>query len=194
MKPTHNQQHTDNELLERTALGDMAAFENMYRRFETKIYHYILSSIHDDTTAQELLAEVMVAVWKGAKNFKGDSQVSTWIFGIARHKILDAIRSRTRHQSDSVTLDQAMEVADPTENPEAKAARQDEADVVKQAMATLSQEHQEVLYMAFYEELPYQEISTLIGAPVNTVKTRVFYAKQQLKRALESRNSEENQS
>lgn len=170
----------------------MAAFETMYRRFEAKVYHYILSSIQDDAVARELLAEVMVAVWKGARTFKGESQVSTWIFGIARHKVLDALRKRTRHQSSMVALDQAMALADPNDNPEHRAEQQDEADTVKAAMETLSQEHREVLYFAFYEELPYQDIATLIGAPVNTVKTRVFYAKQQLKRALEKRSKQEN--
>ena len=192
MESTHDQPQTDDELLARTARGDMGAFETLYRRFETKIYHYILTSIQDDTTAQDLLTEVMVAVWKGAKNFKGDSQVSTWIFGIARHKILDAIRSRMRHHTQTVALDQAMEIADPDENPESQVAQKDDADEVKKAMDTLSQEHQEVLFLAFYEELPYQEIATRIGAPVNTVKTRVFYAKQQLKRALKNRNTQEN--
>jgi len=192
MESTHNQYQTDEELLAGTVRGDMAAFETLYRRFGRKIYHYILSSIHDDTTAQDLFAEVMVAVWKGAKNFQGDSQVSTWIFGIARHKVLDAIRSRTRHHTQSVALTQGMEVEDPDENPEHQLAQKGEAEVVKEALATLSYEHREVLYLAFYEELPYQEIATRIEVPVNTVKTRVFYAKQQLKRALESRNTQEN--
>ena len=192
MEPTHDQHQTDDELLAGTARGDMATFETLYRRFGRKIYHYILSSIHDDTTAQDLFAEVMFAVWKGAKNFKGDSQVSTWIFGIARHKVLDAIRNRTRHHTQSVALNQAMEVEDSDENPEHQVAQKGEAEVVKEALTTLSYEHREVLYLAFYEELPYQEIATRIEAPVNTVKTRVFYAKQQLKRALESRNTQEN--
>ncbi len=192
METTQYQQQADNELVAGTARGDMAAFETLFRRFETKVYQYILSSIHDDAMAQELLAEVMEAVWKGAKTFKGESQVSTWIFGIARHKMLDAIRKRTRHQTSTIALDQAMDIADPRDNPERQAEQQDEADTVKEAIATLSREHREVLYLAFYEGLPYQDIATLIDAPVNTVKTRVFYAKQQLKRALENPRRQQN--
>ncbi len=170
----------------------MEAYETLYRRFETKIFHYLLSAIYDETTAEDLLAEVMVAVWKGAKNFKGDSQVSTWIFGIARHKMLDGIRSRTRNRNENVTIDEAMELIDPEKNPEGKAEQQAEADIVKKAMGTLSSEHREVLFLAFYEELPYQEIAERIEAPLNTVKTRVYYAKQQLKRALQQSDLTEN--
>ncbi len=185
METTHYQEESDKGLVEKTAKGDMAAYEILYRRFETKIFHYLLSAIPDETTAEDLLAEVMVAVWNGAKNFKGDSQVSTWIFGIARHKMLDGIRSRTRNRNETVAIDEAMEIVDPAKNPEAKAEQAAEADIVKKAMSTLSPEHREILFLAFYEELPYQEIAERIETPVNTVKTRVYYAKQQLKRALE---------
>ena len=58
-------------------------------------------------------------------------------------------------------------------------------------MGELSHEHREILHLAFYEELSYQEISTLLDIPVNTVKTRVFYAKQQLKRVLERQGMNE---
>ena len=54
----------------------------------------------------------------------------------------------------------------------------------KQALEQLSPEHREVLYLAFYQEMPYQDIASLLNIPVNTVKTRVFYAKQQLKQVL----------
>ena len=55
----------------------------------------------------------------------------------------------------------------------------------RQAMSMLSGDHQEILRLAFYEELPYEEIASLLSIPVNTVKTRVYYAKQQLKKCLE---------
>jgi len=192
MKSTYYQDDSDKELVEKTGRGDMAAYEVLYRRFETKIFHYLLSAIHDEPTAEDLLAEAMVAVWKGAKNFKGDSQVSTWIFGIARHKMLDGIRSRTRNRNETVAMDEAMEIVDPGENPEKKAEQDAEADIVKKAMGTLSTEHREVLFLAFYEELPYQEIAERIEAPINTVKTRVYYAKKQLKQALQQSDLTEN--
>ena len=56
---------------------------------------------------------------------------------------------------------------------------------MRRALSQLSQDHQEVLRLAFFEELPYEEIALLLEIPDNTVKTRVFYAKQQLRRVLE---------
>ncbi len=61
----------------------------------------------------------------------------------------------------------------------------DEAGLTQRALAALSRDHQEILRLVFYEELPYEDIATLLAIPTNTVKTRVFYAKQQLKRQLE---------
>jgi RNA polymerase sigma-70 factor (ECF subfamily) len=58
--------------------------------------------------------------------------------------------------------------------------------LTNQALTTLSSDHREILHMAFYEELSYSEIAELLGIPVNTVKTRVYYAKQQLKKNLQA--------
>lgn len=193
MTTTYNQEESDKELIEKTGKGDMTAYETLYRRYETKIYHYLLSSLYDETVAEDLLAEVMVAVWKGAKTFKGESQVSTWIFGIARHKMLDGIRSRTKKSQEMVEIDEATEIADPAKSPESKVEQEAEGKIVQQAMEALSPEHREVLFLAFYEELPYQEIASRLGVPVNTVKTRIFYAKQQLKRTLQHSDFAENE-
>jgi RNA polymerase sigma-70 factor (ECF subfamily) len=65
------------------------------------------------------------------------------------------------------------------------------AALTKRALAMLSKEHQEVLRLAFYEELPYEEIAALLSIPTNTVKTRVYYAKQQLKKHLEQLGQQE---
>jgi len=184
METTHHQEPSDHDLLAGTAAGEAKAFEALYNRYHVRIYHYLRMRTHDDTLAEEVLAEVMVAVWKGAGNFKGGSQVSTWIFGIARNKVLDAFRQRTRAESKTVELVDEGEVPDPVENPEEQVDQKTTGALVHKALTKLSQEHQEIIYLAFYEEMPYQDIATMINISVSTVKTRVFYAKQKLKVAL----------
>ena len=125
----------------------------------------------------------MLAIWKGLNTFQGQSKASTWIFGIARHKAIDALRKVTKQRGKTL-LDEIIDKTASNENPFEDARQQQEAALIKQALRTLSTDHREILHVAFYEELSYPEISKLIGIPVNTVKTRVYYAKQQLKKSL----------
>jgi RNA polymerase sigma-70 factor (ECF subfamily) len=131
--------------------------------------------------AEELTTDVMVEVWRGAARFKGESQVSTWMFGIARFKALSFLR---RVQSESVGVEEANEVPDPNELPDEMLVKQGMAVRIKDALGRLSQEHREVMELTFFEGFSYPEIAKLLDCPVNTVKTRMFYARKQLRALL----------
>lgn len=191
METTYQQDESDRELLGMIASGDTPSFETFYHRYEKRLYRYIGTLLPDESLAQDVLVETMLAVWKGAGDFRGSSRVSTWMFGIARHKALDAVRRFRRDRQESVPLDQIAEMPDPQDGPAADAERLSSAALMRRALDRLSKEHQEVIQLAFYEELSYEDIAALAGVPVNTVKTRVFYAKQHLKKVLASLSSSE---
>ena len=183
MDTTHRQDEEDQQVLNTVATGDMIAFERLYQLYERRVYHYVCTLVYDPAVAEEVLVDTMTAVWRGAGSFAHTSRVSTWIFGIARHKALDALRRSARNQQH-VSLDQALELPSREDCAEDQVHRTQVTVVTKRALAMLSKEHQEVLRLTFYEELPYEEVATLLSIPTNTVKTRVFYAKQQLKKHL----------
>jgi RNA polymerase sigma-70 factor (ECF subfamily) len=178
-------------LVTRVATGDAQAFEELYRLYEKRLYHYVCTLVRDPSLAEEVVGEVMLAVWRGACHFAHQSRLSTWIFGIARHKALDALRRNGRHDQDVVTIDDAPDLPSQNETPIDGIQREQLGVVTRQALAKLSPDHQEVLRLVFYEELPYEEIALLLNIPENTVKTRVFYAKQQLKRHMDRLVSQE---
>jgi len=185
MNPTHPHDALDeHDLMSAVATGDEPAFARLYRTYEKRVFQYVRSLVGDSVLAEEIVGDTMIAVWRSASSYSGSSRLSTWIFGIARHKALDAMR-RTKRQGREVDLDGAMELPAPGDNPLECTQRQEMCELTQRAMASLSAEHREVLRLTFYEELPYEDISRLLSIPVNTVKTRVFYAKQQLKRQLE---------
>lgn len=171
---------SDRDLLAATAAGERSAFEQLYRRHEQRVYQYALSFVRDRSLAEDVLIEAMTSVWDGAGNFAGDSQVSTWILGIARHKALDVLRRRAR-RSEEDALEDSPDLASENETPAEVAERDSSQSLARQAMAHLSDDHQEILRLAFFEELPYEEIAALLAIPANTVKTRVYYAKQQFR-------------
>lgn len=172
------------DVLLAAASTDLQAFEALFRRYEKRVYNYVYLLARNAALAEEVAADTMLAVWRGARGFAGSSRVSTWILGIARHKAIDAVR-RTTREGNVVPLDEGRDVVDPEPSPASRVSRAEEAAELRRVIDSLSPEHQEILRLVFYEELPYEDIAQLLGIPVNTVKTRVFYAKQQLKLRLE---------
>lgn len=173
-------ENNERRLLEATGQADREAFSRLYRRYEARVYGYARNFVRDSGLAEDLVVETMTAVWDGARTFDGRSRVSTWILGIARHKAIDAVRARTR-QPATVQVDAAHEVVCPAVGPMESADAEQLARYTQRALESLSAEHREILRLAFYEELPYEEIAQLLQIRPNTVKTRVFYAKKSLK-------------
>jgi len=166
-------------LLARTAEGDEAAFEALFRRFERPLYAYFLRMLQDRSTAEDLVCATLTAVWKGAPGFRGESHVSTWVFAIA-HRLGTAAAHRRR---PTVSLDEIEETA-AGNGPEEVGERTDIAIRTRAAVARLSREHREVMELTFYHGFSYSDIARILGIPVGTVKTRMFYARQKLRAIL----------
>jgi RNA polymerase sigma-70 factor (ECF subfamily) len=180
---THEQGETEAHLLEAVSQGDQAAFERIYHEYEKRVYQYVGTLLNNSSLAEDVVGETMMAVWRGAGTFSGTSRVSTWILGIARHKAMDALRKLVAQQRE-IDLEHAAEVADPRKQPCEELQRKQLEGVVGRALATLTQQHQEILRLVFYEELSYEDIGQMLSIPINTVKTRVYYAKEQLRKQL----------
>jgi RNA polymerase sigma-70 factor (ECF subfamily) len=190
MNTTHGHSVAEQELLTSVSAGDVQAFEKLYHLYEKRVFQYVCTFLRDPAGAEEVVADTMLAVWQGAGQFAHTSRISTWIFGIARHKALDAVRRYVRRQHD-VDLDQAGDLAQHDTDSIDRIHRDQVAALTQQAMSRLSQDHREILRLVYDEELPYEEIALLLSIPSNTVKTRVFYAKQQLKRHLSNLHVED---
>lgn len=168
-------------LLSRIARGDQAALRALYDRFEGRVYRYARTRLNDPFAAADVVNDVMLEIWKNAASFAGRSAVSTWVLGIARHKILDQMRRERRHVAESLTVEPADE--DSPSAADAIAGLQN-AGRLAHCLERLSAAHREAVHLAFFEQLSYGEIGALVGTPEGTVKTRIFHAKQALKHCL----------
>jgi RNA polymerase sigma-70 factor (ECF subfamily) len=145
----------DRGLLERIAARDKIAFETFFRAHGSGVHRFVRDLVRDDGLAEELTSDVMVEVWRNAGKYGGRSRARTWVFGIAHHKAIDALRKR---RATLVPLDEAL--------------------------SSLSAEHRAVLELTYVEGFSQKEIAEIVDVPVATVKTRAFYAKQRLRDAL----------
>jgi RNA polymerase sigma-70 factor (ECF subfamily) len=169
-------------LLARMAQGSQTALRAFYDSHHKRIYAFALKRLREPAEAAEVLNEVMLHVWRRAGTFEGRSKVSTWVLGIANHKVLDCLRrrgTRTLEELDDNLLDANADCT------KALSAAQD-AILVKRCMENLSDVHRQVMHLAFFEDLPYPEIAQIVDAPVGTIKTRVFHAKRLLQECLEN--------
>jgi RNA polymerase sigma-70 factor (ECF subfamily) len=175
---------SDIELVARVAAGDKAAFETLFSTYGERVFRYAHRMISDVSRAEEVTNDVMMEIWKNAGKFEGRSKVSTWILGITRHLALNAVRGK---KLDTMDIDDAPEIADDSQSAQAGALARD-ADALKQdlraALGQLSDDHRDVVELTFFQGCSYQEIAEIVGCPENTVKTRMFHARKQLKEIL----------
>ena len=171
----------DRALLERIAARDRVAFETFFRKHGPAVHRFVRDLVREDGLAEELTSDVMVEVWRSAGKFAGRSRVRTWLFGIAHHKAIDALR---RRRTPTVPLDDLLTVASSVEGPEDAALRAVERHELERALAALSPEHRAVLELTFVQGFSQKEIAEVVDAPAATVKTRAFYAKQRLRDVL----------
>ena len=171
----------ETQQIRQIAKGDRGAFETFYQTYQNRIFHYLYSMVHASETAEELTNDVMLEVWKGASRFRGQSKPSTWLFGIAHHKALNELR---RHRPRLEELRTIRHMADPAPGPEVLTMREGLRAGIDRVLRALSAEHREVIELTFYHQCSYQEIAEIVGCPINTVKTRMFYAKQRMRREL----------
>ena len=169
-------------LLKNIALGDETALEDFYHKYERRVYNYAFSRLNHSFDAADTLNEVMMEVWKYAERFEGRSKVSTWLLGITHHKVYDRLRKRKRSNLEDDIADFSNTLTDSNHVDMEKALEGvNDADMVRHCMSKLSDNHHEVIHLAFYQDMNYQDIASVAKCPQGTIKTRVFHAKQVLK-------------
>ncbi len=167
--------------IRQVAGGDRVAFENLFRAYQARVFHYITRLLADRAAAEELTNDVLVEVWKSAGRYRGQSRLSSWVFGIAHHKVLNEWR-RTRPKT--VEASEAHSLADPAQSPETRALQESDRASIQAALGELSLEHREVMELTFYQQRSCEEIAEIVHCPVNTVKTRMFHARKKLRDLL----------
>jgi RNA polymerase sigma-70 factor (ECF subfamily) len=168
---------SDEMLLEKIAKGDRTAMHTLYARHNVRVYRFVLRMLRDTASAEDLVSQVFLDVWRSASQFEGRSQVSTWLLSIARFKALTALRQRKHEDIDQ---DDVMQIADQADTPEASLDRGRTSAILRACVDKLSPAHREIVSLVYYHEKSVEEVAQLIGIPAATVKTRMFYARKQL--------------
>jgi RNA polymerase sigma-70 factor (ECF subfamily) len=162
-------------LLRLVARADRSALTRLYLMYHARLFKFVFRLTRSYATADELVNDIMLAVWDKAASFRGESKVSTWIFGIAYRQTMRRVTRKQLQLSPLTDVDDighdhgsAMEIE----------------DWIKQGLGALPAAQQLTVVLVFYLGLTYEETAKVTDCPVNTVKTRMFHARRKLKEYL----------
>jgi RNA polymerase sigma-70 factor (ECF subfamily) len=171
---------SDQTLLSRILAKDVDAFEDLYRLYHPRLTRFLSKQVHRPQMVEEVMNDTLMVVWDRAHTFNGASQLSTWIFGIAYRKAMKAMRRNEDPVEDP--LADARVSAELT--PEEALNQHRTQLLLLDAIAQLSPNHRTVVELTYFDEMGYKEIAAIMDCPVDTVKTRMFHARRNLKRHL----------
>lgn len=160
--------------------GDVQAFEALYRLYHPRLTRFLVRLIRRPQLIEEVLNDTLMVVWERGDSFNGASKLSTWIFGIAYRKAMNAL-SRQDEPVEDRELDDRISLE---ASPEEEFGQQRLQILLRDAMKELSPEHRTVLDLTYHHEMGYREIARIMSCPIDTVKTRMFHARRHLRRRL----------
>lgn len=167
-------------LLARVLQRDLRAFETLYRSYHPRLTRFLLRMTRRPAIVDEVVNDTMLVVWSRPDGFNHSSKLSSWIFGIAYRKALQALRRQDLPVEDP----HAAERESPASGPEQLAGDSRARRGLLAALDDLSPDHRTVVELTYFQEFGYREIAEIMDCPVDTVKTRMFYARRHLARLL----------
>lgn len=173
-------------LLRRIACQERHAFELLYRIYYRRLTRFLDRLTRRPQMVDEILDDTMLVVWRKAATFNGTSQVSTWVFAIAYRKAMKALKRERSWTQSLVDHDEPAFAP----SPETAFIDGESRSTVRRLVAGLSAEQRAVVELTYYNGCAYKEIAEIVGCPVNTVKTRMFHARQRLRAVLTTREEE----
>jgi RNA polymerase sigma-70 factor, ECF subfamily len=187
---------SDRAFVERCRRGEIDAFCELAARYQDRLYSFVARSVRDRTDAEDLTQDILVQAFAAIRGFRSEASFKTWLFRIAHNRVVDhSRRSRKRDQFHGPSLDDhtddesdlAERLGGPREqDPGLGLCREELGEVVRNAVATLSPKLRAVVVLYDFEGCSYEEIAEIVKCPMGTVKSRLFLARNELKRKLAS--------
>lgn len=174
---------TDTILLQKISDGDREAFSELYKNYQPRLVKFCSRILKNDIAlAADIADEALIEVWKAAGTFSGKSQPSTWIHSIARFRLIGYLRKNKELLQDESS--EWLNYEDDALLPDEEIAHQERSDQIIQTIGKLSDKHKEVIELVYFRELSIRDIALMLDISENTVKTRMFYARNHLKGIL----------
>jgi len=173
----------EKEIIERAIKGEASAFGLLYNKYQPKLFRFILLKVSQREEAEDLTHQVFLSAWQNIKFFENQGlPISSWLYKIARNKIIDFYRTRKEINSIEDIPDEILALS--TKSGEEEISQKIELETIYKALKKLPSDYQEIILMRFVEGLSYKEISQITGKSNGAIRVNQFRAIRQLKKEL----------
>ena len=176
----------ERELIARLQKRDEAAFEELIRQYEKKVYTLCFRMCGNSEDAEEAAQDAFLALWRGIDRFRQESSLSTWIYRLATNACIDTLRRRKK-QSGSVSLDDEelfVDAVDTSPQPQETVEHRETQKLLQEGLSALPEEYRKVLILRAIEGLSYTEIAESASIELGTVKSRISRGRSLLRNFL----------
>jgi len=167
---------TDEQLMMEYKSGKAWAFEQLFGRYRNSIYGFFRRRLTDVARAEDLAQETFIVILRGTERYEAKAKFRTYLYAVALKVLWTERRKGLR---ENRAREAVAELSEESTNPVASIC-------IRNALERLDPQHREVLMLREYEQLPYDEIADVLKIPVNTVRSRIFRARSELKALLET--------
>lgn len=168
------------DVLRKAQRGDERAFQSIVVAYETPVFNYVLRMVNDRALAEDLTQEIFLRVYQGLAGFSLRCRFTTWLFQVAKNRVLDELRALERKPQAHVNLDDLP----PLEVVDAPPERVEAVDAVWRAVASLNADLKMALLLRDIVGLSYAEIADSLEITLSTVKWRIFKAREEVQLSL----------
>jgi RNA polymerase sigma-70 factor (ECF subfamily) len=172
----------DSALVAKAAAGARDAFDVIVERHRRAVYQVCYRFVNNHEDASDLAQDAFVRAWKGLRNFKGQSALSTWLYRIAVNVSLNRVSAKAPATEPIDSIDRFEDAR--AEGAQHAMLREERAAVVRRAIASLPEKQRATLILRTYHEMSHQEIADVLGSSVGAVKANFFHALNNLKKIL----------
>ncbi len=171
------------ELIQRTRNGDGDAYLQLISDYRIRLYRRACSLVGNPDDAEDVLQEGLITAYRALGKFRGESGIYTWLYRIVINKCRDHLRSRKSASVDSIEPIIPL-ISDERIGVEKNLELSDDAAYLITKINGLDKKYRRILIYRYYDDLSYQEIADLVKLNIGTVKSRLFKARELLKRAI----------
>ncbi|MCE9634413.1 MAG: sigma-70 family RNA polymerase sigma factor [Planctomycetes bacterium] len=187
----------DMDAVRRCLAGESDAFGEIVARWQDRIYSAVYRMTGDADNAKDLAQETFIRAWSSLRSYHGGAAFGTWLYAIALNQVRsDVRRRRAQKRGAPISLDaqragtdedRGIDPADRGPGPVDASATTEHVYILRKAVAALDPDYREVIVLREFEDLSYEEIAEATGVPVGTVRSRLFRAREELRRVLDGR-------
>ena len=176
---TANDSEADNSIVERYLAGDMTAFDELMIRYERQIYRVCYRFVNNRDDAMDLAQEVFIKAFEHLSSFRRESSMKTWLYRIAMNHCINHVKKNAREY-----VELKENVGSTRASVHSDMEDREQRELFRTLVKKLPPKQKAILEMRIHEQLSYEEIATMSGRSISTIKASVFFALEKLRKLV----------